>query len=66
MDELTKSIESACSAFIEENGPIADGDSFVAEFNNCCLYVRMDGNHFVTEFVGGKPYRIDMTLSIYE
>ena len=54
--------------FIEESGKmrIEDGDEFVTVFNNCVLIISFENGHISTKFIGGKPYEVDMTLSIYE
>ena len=54
--------------FIEESGKmrIEDCDEFVTVFNNCVLIISFENGHISTKFIGGKPYEVDMTLSIYE
>lgn len=39
---------------------------FVTVFNNCALIVRAEGDTLKTEFIGGKPYQVDMSLAIYD
>lgn len=54
--------------FIEEfgEGALEDGDEFVTVFNNCVLIISLENGHFLTKFIGGKPYEVDMSLKIYE
>lgn len=69
MEELSKAIRLASEKFVNEvkNGePLEKGDSFVAVFNNCCLYVDFTERGLVTKFMGDMPVKVDMTLSIYE
>ena len=42
------------------------GTEFVTVFNNCALIVRAEGDTLKTEFIGGKPYQVDMSLAIYD
>lgn len=68
MEELQKAIQLAIEEFKKEFGPdakIEDGDTFATVFNNCVLVISLENGEFKTEFIGGKPYRVDMTLSIY-
>lgn len=69
MEELNRAIGLAMAEFRKEFGEDAkleDGDTFVTIFNNCCLIISLEDKEIRTEFVGGKPYKVDMTLSIYE
>lgn len=69
MEELGNAISLAMQKFKEEYGEDAkleDGDEFVTVFNNCVLIISLDKGHLKTNFIGGKPYEVDMTLSIYE
>lgn len=69
MDELTNAVNLAFKKFKEEYGKDAkleDGESFVTVFNNASLVISLDGNHLKTEFIGGKPFEADLTLSIYK
>ena len=68
MEELATAIELAMEKFNEEfgEGSLEDGDEFVTVFNNCVLIISLENGKVSTHFIGGKPYVIDMTLSIYE
>ena len=68
MEELATAIELAMEKFNEEfgEGALEDGDEFVTVFNNCVLIISFENGHISTEFIGGKPYEVDMTLNIYE
>lgn len=68
MDEFTNAVNLAFEKFKEEFGKDAklkDGEAFVTVFNNASLVIYLDGE-LKTEFIGGKPFEVDMTLSIYE
>lgn len=69
MDELMKAVDLALVEFKKEFGEDAkleNGDEFVTVFNNCTLVISLENSNFKTHFIGGEPYRVDMTLSIYE
>ncbi len=69
MEELGQAIKLAMQKFKEEYGEdtkLEDGDEFVTVFNNCVLIVSLEDGNLSTKFIGGKPYEVDMTLSIYE
>ena len=66
MEELEKAVVLAMQKFKEEFGELEDGDEFVTVFNNCVLIISLENRHLKTNFIGGKPYEVDMTLSIYE
>jgi hypothetical protein len=36
------------------------------EFNNCTLIISIEDGTLREWFIGGKPYRVDMSLAIYE
>ncbi len=69
MEEIQIAINLAMKKFKEEYGQDAklqDGDEFVTVFNNCVLIISFKDGNFSTKFIGGKPYEVYMTLSIYE
>lgn len=69
MEEIGKAIELAMQKFKEEYGEdekLEDGDAFVTVFNNCVLIISLEEGNLRTKFIGGQPYRVDYTLSIYE
>lgn len=69
MNEIMEAINLAFEKFREDNGEDAkmeDGDEFVTVFNNCVLIISLNDGNLKSNFIGGKPYKIDMTLSIYE
>ena len=69
MNEIEKAIELAIAEYKKEQGEDAkleDGESFVTIFNNCVLIIGLDGTTMRTEFIGGKPFKVDMTLKIYK
>lgn len=72
MGMLAQISDAVNAAFAEykkefgENVQITDGTEFVTVFNNCALIVRAEGDTLKTEFIGGKPYQVDMSLAIYD
>lgn len=69
LKQLDDAVKAAFAEFKKEFGEDArleDGDEFVTVFNNAALIVGLEDNTLYTKFVGGKPYRVDMTLAIYE
>lgn len=69
MEELDRAIGLAVAEFRKEFGEdakIEDGDEFVTVFNNCCLIISLEDKKLTTKFIGGKPYRVDTALSIFE
>lgn len=68
MEEISKAIQAAFAEFKKEHGEDAkleDGETFVTIFNNCILITSLEDGNLKTEFVGGQPYKVDMSLSIY-
>lgn len=68
MEELVEIINLATEQFKQEYGDDAkfeDGDEIVAVLNNCVLIVSLENSELKTQFIGGKPYYIDRSLSIY-
>lgn len=69
LKQLDDAVKAAFAEFKKEFGEdtrLEDGDEFVTVFNNAALIVGLEDNTLHTKFVGGKPYRVDMTLAIYE
>ena len=64
--EIFEAIDLAIQKFEEEFGELKDGAEFVTVFNNCALIISFKDGDLKTNFIGGKPYEVDMTLSIYE
>lgn len=60
------------AAFVEfkkefgEEARLEDEDKFVTIFNNATLVISLEDGHLKTEFIGGEPYQVDMTLDFYE
>lgn len=72
MGMLAQISDAVNAAFAEykkefgENTKITDGTEFVTVFNNCAMIVRAESDTLKTEFIGGKPYQVDMSLAIYD
>ena len=49
-----------------ENAQFIVGTEFVTVFINCALIVLAEGDTLKTEFIGGKPYQVDMSHAIYD
>lgn len=68
MEELVEIINLAMEQFKQEYGDDAkleDGDEIVTVLNNCVLIVSLENSDLKTRFIGGKPYYIDRSLSLY-
>ena len=48
-----------------DDAKLEDGDEIVAVLNNCALIISLENGELKTRFIGGKPYYIDRSLSIY-
>lgn len=69
LKQLDDAVKAAFAEFKKEFGEdvnFEDGDEFVTIFNNATLIVSLEDNTLKTKFIGGKPYKVDMTLEIYE
>lgn len=69
MEQLGEAVKAAIEEFKKEYGQntkLEEGDEFVTIFNNAVLVVGLEDNTLKTKFIGGKPYKVDMTLAIYE
>lgn len=69
MDEINRAIGLAMQEFRKEYGEDAkleDGAEFVTIFNNCVLILSSEGNELGAHFIGGKPFKADLTLNIYK
>lgn len=69
MKQISTAIHAAMAEFKKEFGQDAkleNGDGFVTIFNNAILVILVEENSLKTKFIGGKPYRVDMALEIYE
>lgn len=68
MEELVEIINLTMEQFKQEYGDDAkleDGDEIVTVLNNCVLIVSLENSELKTRFIGGKPYYIDRSLSLY-
>lgn len=66
LEEMDVAILEATKKFKEDhNRKLEEGDQFVVTFKNCYLVVSIEKGELITNFINGKPYEIDMTISIY-
>ena len=68
MDELFKAIDAAYKEYEKEYGTDAkleDGEKFFTIFNNAMLIISKEDGELKTEFLGDKPFQVDMTLEIF-
>lgn len=66
LEEMDVAILEATKKFKEDhNRELEEGDQFVVTFKNCYLVVSIEKGELITNFINGKPYEIDMTISIY-
>lgn len=66
LEEMDVAVLEATKKFKEDhNRELEEGDQFVVTFKNCSLVVSIEKGELITNFINGKPYEIDMTISIY-
>lgn len=64
--------EAVCKAFDEfrkefgEDAKLENGDEFVTVMNNAVLIISLEDDTLKTKFIGGAPFKVDMTLDIFE
>lgn len=69
MEQIQNAVLAAFEEFKKEfgeNAKLEEGDEFVTVFNNCTLIISIEDGTLREWFIGGKPYRVDMSLAIYE
>lgn len=69
MEQIQNAVLAAFEEFKKEfgeNAKLEEGDEFVTVFNNCTLIISIEDGTLRERFIGGKPYRVDMSLAIYE
>lgn len=49
-----------------EDAQLEEGEEFVTVFNNCSLIIGVENGTLTEKFIGGSPYKVDMTLAVYE
>lgn len=67
--ELDEAVGKAFEEFKKEFGEDAkleEGGEFVTVLNNAVLVISLEAGTLKTKFIGGKPFKVDMTLKIYE
>lgn len=69
MRQLEEAIRRAFDEFGKEFGKdtkLENGDEFVTVLNNAVLIISLENGTLKTKFIGGAPFKVDMTLKIYE
>ena len=69
MRQLEEAIRRAFDEFRKEFGEDAkleNGDEFVTVLNNAVLIISLENGTLKTNFIGGAPFKVDMTLDIFE
>lgn len=69
MEQLGEAVRRAFDEFRKEFGEDAkleNGDEFVTVLNNAVLIISLEDGKLETKFIGGAPFKVDMTLKIYE
>ncbi len=69
MGELNEAIGKAFDEFRKkfgEDAKLEEGDEFVTVLNNAVLIISLEAGTLKTKFIGGAPFKVDMTLKIYE
>lgn len=72
MEALKQIDEAVNAAFAEfrkefgEDARLEEGEEFVTVFNNCSLIIGIENGTLKEKFIGGVPYKVDMTLAVYE
>lgn len=67
--QLEEAVGRAFDEFKKEYGEDAkleNGDEFVTVLNNAVLIISLEDGTLKTKFIGGAPFKVDMTLKIYE
>lgn len=69
LKQLDEAVGRAFDEFRKEFGEDAkleNGDEFVTVLNNAVLIISLENGTLKTKFIGGAPFKVDMTLEIYE
>lgn len=69
LKQLDEAVGRAFDEFRKEFGEDAkleNGDEFVTVLNNAVLIISLENGTLKTKFIGGAPFKVDMTLKIYE
>lgn len=72
MDELNEAVAEALY-MLKDEFETTSGFEALEEYgeqaillNNCVLILGMNGNELKIHFIGGKPFQMDKTISIFE
>ena len=69
LKQLEEAVRRAFDEFRKEFGEDAkleNGDEFVTVLNNAVLIISLEDGKLETKFIGGAPFKVDMTLDIFE
>ena len=69
LKQLDEAVGRAFDEFRKEFGEDAkleNGDEFVTVLNNAVLIISLENRTLKTKFIGGAPFKVNMTLKIYE
>lgn len=69
LKQIGEAVNAAFAEFKKEFGEDAqleEGEEFVTVFNNCSLIIGVENGTLTEKFIGGSPYKVDMTLAVYE
>ena len=69
LKEVQDAVEAAFNKLKEDCGEevtMDEGESFVTLFNNATLIIEKGNGKLNLHFIGGKPYKVDVTLKMYE
>lgn len=67
--QLDEAVGKAFEKFKKEFGEDAkleEGDEFVIVLNNAVLIISLEDRTLKTKFIGGVPFKVDMTLDIFK
>ena len=69
LKQLDEAVGRAFDEFKKEFWEVAkleNGDEFVTVLNNAVLIISLENGTLKTNFIGGAPFKVDMTLNIFE
>ena len=69
MGNTNDCVEAALEALKEKFGEdfqFEEGDEFMFQLNNCCLYIGLDDGTLSVKFLGGEPIKLDIGCDIFK